>query len=635
MVFYSCFVGGDSGAEGAKFEETVLWTNPSPSADFAAQDVTLSDDINNYDFIAVDIKYLKTSADTELIGKVYYKVSDYKTFAGSAGSPIGVCVQVYNVSYAYLLRRVFLYKSDTELTFGHCFLGGDTNAYNNFGIPMHVYGCKVIPQITPVVAGDMEETVLWENSSPSSTYGGGDVTLSDNVNNYDYIAIDFNLNYTQSQYQTVMGKVYYSVDDYKQLNAPASNVKTGIFGFSYSASAPAYRQFYYKSDTVLTFGIGYAGGTAAGWVIPLHVYGYKLVNSSGAVETSQIPLGGGKLTASSSWNTTQWSPSYALNNFSSLDTITAGSAWIAANSTVGEWLKYNIHWSDVGEVVNKLAFYEQNNGTFSSTVKFKFQGSLDDSTWTDLTSELTVTANSLNEFDIDNDNKYKYYRIYFTTAIQNSGNGYAMIANLMFYGPVPLLNFVDAKFVRDVKCKNSAQTFHTRNAMFTSGYVSTGTTQAKYLQGMLIDGVLNVYYNYGSNYTVTFDPLTDTLSIQLTGSGLNETEGANLQIMYDEIVTEPDNSGLVNVGTVSANQKFTLGYKPSRLITMCKCADTNCMTCVYDEAVSTTNMTYYYSNTVGTIGLGVSGHEGLYSIDDDGFTWSNYTNTYVQYIAYR
>ena len=45
MSLYRC------GGGGGMLEETVLWTNPSPTSDFAAQTVTLSDSISNYDYI--------------------------------------------------------------------------------------------------------------------------------------------------------------------------------------------------------------------------------------------------------------------------------------------------------------------------------------------------------------------------------------------------------------------------------------------------------------------------------------------------------------------------------------------------------------------------------------------------------
>ena len=49
MGFYRCGSGG-----GGTLKETVLWTNGSPTASFAPQDVTLSDDIDNYDFLKIE-----------------------------------------------------------------------------------------------------------------------------------------------------------------------------------------------------------------------------------------------------------------------------------------------------------------------------------------------------------------------------------------------------------------------------------------------------------------------------------------------------------------------------------------------------------------------------------------------------
>ena len=52
------------GGGGEKLVETVLWTNSSPTSDFAAQDVTLSDAISNYTSLKFLFRY-STSITTE------------------------------------------------------------------------------------------------------------------------------------------------------------------------------------------------------------------------------------------------------------------------------------------------------------------------------------------------------------------------------------------------------------------------------------------------------------------------------------------------------------------------------------------------------------------------------------------
>ena len=45
-----------AGGGGAKQTETVLWTNSSPTSNFADQNVTLSDSMSNYDYLKFTYK---------------------------------------------------------------------------------------------------------------------------------------------------------------------------------------------------------------------------------------------------------------------------------------------------------------------------------------------------------------------------------------------------------------------------------------------------------------------------------------------------------------------------------------------------------------------------------------------------
>lgn len=63
MAFYRCSSGGGT------LKETVLWTNPNPSANFNSQNVTLSEDISNYDFI----KFVWQNANSGSSGSQYYE----------------------------------------------------------------------------------------------------------------------------------------------------------------------------------------------------------------------------------------------------------------------------------------------------------------------------------------------------------------------------------------------------------------------------------------------------------------------------------------------------------------------------------------------------------------------------------
>lgn len=143
MIFYSCFVGGN-GAEAAEMKETVLWTNPSPSANFSAQSVTLSDDYSKYEYIGV---YSKASpTDTRVYFNLYKKEDVDKTTA-TAGSTayggLGSVIQSGNYKQSYF--RSFYKTSDTTFYFNDGVYGGDGTNSPRYGIPTKIVGCRVVP----------------------------------------------------------------------------------------------------------------------------------------------------------------------------------------------------------------------------------------------------------------------------------------------------------------------------------------------------------------------------------------------------------------------------------------------------------------------------------------------------------
>lgn len=128
--------GNNSSGGGGQMVETVLWTNSNPSAStFAAQAATLSDDIDNYDYVCVE--YARAYNQLTTINKVYYKVSDYKTFRYSTNSMCGG-LSFYT---AAIQIRAFYYDSDTQAHFGPNLQAGTAVNANN--IPLYIYGCNI------------------------------------------------------------------------------------------------------------------------------------------------------------------------------------------------------------------------------------------------------------------------------------------------------------------------------------------------------------------------------------------------------------------------------------------------------------------------------------------------------------
>jgi hypothetical protein len=103
--------------------ETTLWTNSSPTSAFVSQDVTLSQDIDNFDYLKITVRASTTTSTS--IG-VIISVSDFKkTVTTGQGVSFGICGG-NSGSHA---RRAVAYSSDTKVWFSAALSGNST--YNN------------------------------------------------------------------------------------------------------------------------------------------------------------------------------------------------------------------------------------------------------------------------------------------------------------------------------------------------------------------------------------------------------------------------------------------------------------------------------------------------------------------------
>ena len=145
-----CTLRTKGGGGGATYTETVLWTNPSSSSDFAAQTVTLSDDINNYDYLKVSYKNLTTSAGVNDPYSVLISVSDFKTSLSGNSTRHNAFTfgGIYAPSNTNWTRFMF-YDTDTTARFGACTQIGGTQSSNTNAIPLQIVGIKMNGTITP------------------------------------------------------------------------------------------------------------------------------------------------------------------------------------------------------------------------------------------------------------------------------------------------------------------------------------------------------------------------------------------------------------------------------------------------------------------------------------------------------
>lgn len=105
----------------------LLWTNPSPTASFAAQTINL--DLSSYDFVMVCFRTFQLSTDADLGTLNAFGFKEEKNIAQIGGSASG------NVG------RRFFTPSDTGIEFSDCRYNNATN--NNYTLPTKIYGIKM------------------------------------------------------------------------------------------------------------------------------------------------------------------------------------------------------------------------------------------------------------------------------------------------------------------------------------------------------------------------------------------------------------------------------------------------------------------------------------------------------------
>ena len=124
--------------------------------------------------------------------------------------------------------------------------------------------------------GGLTPTTLWSNNSPTSNFPASGntitVTLSDDIDNYEYIKIKARRGTSDATEYAVI----YSVEDFKKLNN-ATGASAGALAYNYNSSNSV-RIFYYTSNTSVTFELNKAvnaTGTARTGAIPLEIIGLK------------------------------------------------------------------------------------------------------------------------------------------------------------------------------------------------------------------------------------------------------------------------------------------------------------------------------------------------------------------------
>lgn len=127
------------GGNGEQYTETVLWTNPSPTAQFAGQAVTLSDSISNYKYIKITNNF--STAYPTIIGSTIFPVEDFKTaiypVTGREWQPR---IGMGDASTNYARRVYYVSETSIQITSANLVTSGQGGANNNNAIPFEILG---------------------------------------------------------------------------------------------------------------------------------------------------------------------------------------------------------------------------------------------------------------------------------------------------------------------------------------------------------------------------------------------------------------------------------------------------------------------------------------------------------------
>lgn len=130
MAYLKC--GGGGG-----MTETTLWTNSSPTSTFAAQSVTLSQSLSNFDYIRFEYRF---STSNSASYSVIIKASDVTNSLTTSGN-FTIALMVRSSSY-YRSRRV-TYNSLTSLEVSLAWDSNHAGSSNSEAIPTKIVGMKL------------------------------------------------------------------------------------------------------------------------------------------------------------------------------------------------------------------------------------------------------------------------------------------------------------------------------------------------------------------------------------------------------------------------------------------------------------------------------------------------------------
>ena len=184
--------GGGSG----KYTETSLWTNQSPSSAFAAQTVSLSDNLSKYKYVKVKFKFETSSTSDNAMGSFIVSVDEFKKATYNSYNNIPTyMVGTANTSYHF--SRYFEYVNDTSIYFSPAYTVNNANSNNSRSIPLEILGLNELDHGEVLSVSNPMICTPFRNTTPS----GSTLTFTEAGT---YLLVYFNQTTTTTETPTVV-----------------------------------------------------------------------------------------------------------------------------------------------------------------------------------------------------------------------------------------------------------------------------------------------------------------------------------------------------------------------------------------------------------------------------------------------
>lgn len=218
----------------------LLWENPSPTATFTAQTISISEDLTKYDFFLVS-----------------YGADATNYYLQTAIVWLGQQSQLFYMTWGGARYQRAVTINATSIVFGNASSNNSTS--NGVAVPYQVYGVKNTGITSETVSN---KELLWSNSSSTSEFAAQTVTLTKSATNFDTLMVV--MQYANTNTST--GISFISTNGVNEIMVGQNN------------GAAISKRDVTVSDKSVTFSIGRynaanSEGSATSMCVPIAIYG--------------------------------------------------------------------------------------------------------------------------------------------------------------------------------------------------------------------------------------------------------------------------------------------------------------------------------------------------------------------------